>query len=170
MIKVIDNFLPENEFNHIREVIMSNEVPWYYNNVVTSKAEKNPDLINQYYSHMIFEDHNFNKSSLFDVIIPLLDRLEIVALKRAKANLYPQTKKVYEHGFHKDYLMPHQGAIFSINTNNGFTIFEDGTKVESVANRLLKFNPAVYHKSTTCSNDFARININLNYFEYDSKR
>mgnify|MGYP003148451017 FL=1 len=170
MIKVIDNFLPENEFNNIRNVMLSNNAPWHYSGYVASKKEKNFDLINHYYYHMIFEDNYFRKSMLFETVIPILDRLDVVALKRIKANFYPQTKKIYEHKFHRDYLMNHRGALFSINTNNGSTIFKDGTKIKSVANRLLKFNPAEYHKSTTCNDSFARVNITINYFKYDSKR
>ena len=32
------------------------------------------------------------------------------------------------------------GAIFSLNTCDGYTKFKDGTKVESVANRIVIFD------------------------------
>ena len=36
--------------------------------------------------------------------------------------------------------------IYYINTNNGYTKLEDGTKVMSVANRLLLFDGSTSHK------------------------
>ena len=56
-------------------------------------------------------------------------------------------------------------SIFYINTNNGYTIFEDGTKVESVANRLLTFPTNMKHTGTSCTDEKTRIVINFNYFK-----
>ena len=69
-----------------------------------------------------------------------------------------------EHGFHIDYTYSHKGAIFSINSNNGYTILEDGTKIESVENRLVSFPAEMRHSGTTCTDEQARVVINLNYF------
>ena len=44
---------------------------------------------------------------------------------RIKANFYPNQNKYIEHEKHVDYPYKHKGAIFFINTNNGFTILED---------------------------------------------
>ena len=52
-----------------------------------------------------------------------------------------------------------------MNTNNGYTIFEDGAKVESVANRMITFPANVKHKGTSCSDEKTRVNINFNYFK-----
>jgi len=48
---------------------------------------------------------------------------------RVKANLYPKDEKFIEHDWHIDYNFNHNGAIFYVNTNNGYTILEDGTKI-----------------------------------------
>ena len=42
-------------------------------------------------------------------------------------------------------------------------ILEDGTKVDSVANRLLLFNSSLNHNSSTTTNAKGRYNININY-------
>ena len=57
----------------------------------------------------------------------------------------------------------HKTAIFYINSNNGFTVLENDTKIESIENRLLLFNGSKKHHSTSCTNSGARININFNY-------
>ena len=58
----------------------------------------------------------------------------------------------------------HKGAILYINDNNGKTILEDGTEIESKANRLLLFDASKPHNSTSCTDAKSRINININYF------
>ena len=55
-------------------------------------------------------------------------------------------------------------GILYLNTNNGYTLFEDGTKIESVANRFISFPSAMSHKGTTCSDENKRIILNFNYF------
>ena len=104
--------------------------------------------------HHVFYEKEVN-SSLYDMIKNnLLNFLDIKALIRVKANLYPNQniKKINE--MHKDYLYKHKGAIFSIN----------GTKIDSVENRMLFFDPSIEHDSENCTNDKVRINININYF------
>ena len=64
---------------------------------------------------------------------------------------------------HRDYETKHKGVLYSLNTCDGYTIFEDGTKVKSVANRALLFDPSIPHCSTTCTNAWYRSNIILNY-------
>ena len=50
-----------------------------------------------------------------------------------------------------------------MNTNDGYTKFEDGTKVESVANRMVTFPNSMKHTGTTTSNSEYRLVINFNY-------
>ena len=56
-------------------------------------------------------------------------------------------------------------AVFYINTNNGYTEFEDGTRSESIANRMVTFPANLKHRGTTCSDEKTRIVINFNYIE-----
>jgi len=50
-----------------------------------------------------------------------------------------------------------------LNTNDGYTIIGD-EKVESIENRLLRFDATKMHHSTTCTDQQYRANINFNYF------
>ena len=54
-------------------------------------------------------------------------------------------------------------SIFYMNTNNGCTVFEDGTEIKSVANRVVTFPRSTKHAGTTCSDENVRILINFNY-------
>ena len=42
-------------------------------------------------------------------------------------------------------------------------VLEDGTEIESRANRVLLFDPSKPHHSTSCTSDKRRVNININY-------
>ena len=91
------------------------------------------------------------------------DYLKVKAFMRIKANLYPRTDTIVHHKDHVDLNFPHNAAILYLNTNNGLTVIGD-TEVESVANRILLFDPQVLHHSTTCTDAQFRSNINFNYF------
>lgn len=93
-----------------------------------------------------------------------MDQLDCKSLIRIKANLYPSTENIEYHDKHIDYDFEHRGAIFYLKTNNGYTIVEDDIKVESIANRILLFDPSKPHNSTTCTDDKCRVNVNFNYF------
>ena len=56
-------------------------------------------------------------------------------------------------------------SIFYVNTNNGYTEFEDGTKIESVANRMVTFPTNLKHRGTSCTDEKIRVVINFNYFK-----
>ena len=52
-----------------------------------------------------------------------------------------------------------------MNTNNGYTLFENGTKIESVANRMITFPTNMKHTGTSCTDENTRVVINFNYFK-----
>ena len=81
-----------------------------------------------------------------------------------KANLYPSLNKIIEHGSHVDQNFKHNGFIYYLNTNNGYTKLSDGTKIESIENRGLFFDSSLPHQSTNCTDQNIRINLNFNYF------
>ena len=54
-------------------------------------------------------------------------------------------------------------SIFYINTNNGYTEFEDGTVINSVANRLVSFPLNTKHRMATQTDTQRRIVVNFNY-------
>ena len=98
-------------------------------------------------------------------MFPLLGKLEVDHLLRIKANLYPSSETLQEHIMHVDFDYSHCTALFSLNTCDGYTKLKDGTKINSVANRVLLFDASEEHCSTTTTNVSARINININYIQ-----
>ena len=160
--KIIDNVLPKEEFDNIKNNILDPSFPWHLVNQITDEKEDLPTHASFYFSHMFwFEFHIEPASQMFT---PLLKLMDCHAVVRIKANCYPSTPERIIHDRHVDYSFSHKGAIFYLNTNNGLTILEDKIEVESIENRLLLFDPSKMHASTTCTDTQCRINVNFNYF------
>ena len=160
--KIIDNFLSEDDHFAIKiSLTETNITPWFISNEI-SHADVNTDLF--YMTHKIYDDNIVTSDYYNTIMSPILSKLNHKALIRIKCNLYPKTDNIREHNQHIDYPFEHLGALYFVNTNNGYTILHDGTKVESVENRMLFFKPNLNHNSTTCSDEKYRITINFNYF------
>jgi hypothetical protein len=172
--EVIDDFLPLNEFNELSSYMLPFEftenpqLPWYYipaGNVVkgTSHFDRTIDWRLFYLSHVVYRQTI--TSPFYEKIIPhCWEQLNIKSLIRIKINMYPNTETLKEHGMHTDYNYPHKASILYINTCDGYTKFEDGTKIDSVANRMLIFDGSKHHTSSTTTDQPVRMNINFNYF------
>ena len=161
-IEVIDNFLDRDTFERIKYCILYSEcIDWKLCNNISGlpNMENNMDC---YFWHNFFHDHTILSPYFNDLVRSFILPLKIRSFIRVKANLYPRTDILVEHPPHVDYPFSHKGAIFYLNTNDGFTMIGD-TKVESIENRLLKFDPFMPHNSTNCTNTAYRANINFNY-------
>jgi len=160
-VKIIDNFLDKETFNNIKKILEQDMFAWYVNKGVTNINNTNKD--HYVFFHKFYENNTIN-SNYFTNLKPVLDTLNVKALLRIKANLYPKTHKIIEHDWHQDYSFTHQAALLMINTNNGFTIMENKEKIETKENRMLLFDAHKLHKSTTCTDKNFKINIVFNYF------
>jgi hypothetical protein len=159
--KVIDNFLPKENFIILKDFIMGKEMPWFYFPNITFPKTSKGKLF--YMQHLFFQKEP--NSSFYPIIKEnLLNFIDIKSLMRVKGNLYPNQNIKDINEMHVDYNFKHKGAIFSINTNNGGTLLKDGTKIESIENRILFFDPSIEHDSQNCTDAKVRVNININYF------
>jgi len=170
-LKIIDNFFSENEFN----VLLKNTIePCAQTSfIIESNVEdvirkkENEEYWSWYMIHPVYRrDIPLSKiySHLCDMFVPkFVDIANFKTMIRIKINAYPYTNEVKEHREHSDYPFSHKGALFSLNTCDGYTKFNDGTKVESVANRIVFFDASKNHQSTTTSNAKLRYNINFNF-------
>ena len=162
MYKVIDNFLTEEKFLKVKNSILNSEFSWNLTPWVSNLQENLKITSSYYFTHLFYSGLYVDQNC--HIFVDILNQLEVKSLIRIKANLYPSTDNIEYQSEHIDYDYPHKGAIFYLNTNDGFTTLEDGTKIESIQNRLLLFDPSKPHNSTTCTNDKCRVNVNFNFF------
>ena len=165
MIQIEYDFLDQEEFIKLQTIIMGRAFYWSYNDTIDYEGQKDKFMFN----HMFY----FNGapcSRHFNSMLPLLEIINPISIGRIKANLLTRTSNIIEYEFHVDMVMPEEKqkqwtiSIFYMNTNNGYSEFEDGTKVESVANRMVTFPANVKHTGTSCTDEKTRVMINFNYF------
>ena len=165
-MKIKDNFLGLEEFNKIQKLIMGMNFTWFYNDRIVFEGDDKFQFIHNFYN-------NYTPMSPFiDKLNPILEIINPLSIVRMKANLLTRTSNIVENIFHVDIssvseekLKQMTTSIFYVNTNNGYTKFEDGTIVESVANRMITFPTNIKHCGTSCTNERTRIVINFNYFK-----
>lgn len=162
-MKVIDNFLDKKDFENIRDVMMSPWFAWYYNDGVTYSNEKHKKN-NFQFTHSFY--YKNEKSNRFNLLQPLLNKLEPIVLARIKANLGTKTEKHIKFGYHVDYKDSKlTTAIFYLNDNNGYTEFKRGEKIKSKANRFVEFASDLFHQGVSQTDTKIRVAINFNYFK-----
>ena len=167
----VDNFLSEEDFKSITDVVEGPDINWHYSYSVADGSQEEDDM---YFIHLLYmglaempKDGIMppppKNSDYYHLFEPLFKKLpDFKLLMRVKINLYGRTPEIVHHPDHIDMKQEHKGAVFSLNTCNGGTVI-DGQKFDSVANRILFFNPTHPHHSTSTTNVKRRLNVNINY-------
>jgi len=167
-MEVIKNFLSKDAHDKIKSVMCNLdtfshvEFPWFLSRNVASTSS---NIDKEFYMyHPFYWDHAPTSEWFNELLIPLMQQLQPKSLIRIKGNLYPATDNILEHEPHIDDNFNHKGAVYFVNNNNGYTTINDGTKIESIENSVLLFDPSEPHFSSTCTDDKFRVTINVNYF------
>jgi len=168
----LNNFLSEEEFKRLIDIYP--KVPLNFNGWVASSDDPLNEEWNWYATHTFYNDRGFFGKDdvkcseyfqeVYDMFLPHFEEIGIDGnMSRMKLNCYPRTEVMREHKTHNDYDNSHQAAVFSLNTCDGFTRLPDGSKGNSIANRIIFFDGSQYHNSSTTTNSYARYNINFNF-------
>ena len=172
-IQIYDNFLDSQDLNKIKDLILSDRgnFQWYFSPSKVIDGDGIPQ-----FSHVFYANCTIN-SDKFRYIESLVKKINPVAIVKIKSNITMKTSTILTSPLHSDTLPEiyenrenvtldnQRTGIFYLNTNNGYTIFEDGTKVESVENRFVSFDSGMKHSGTSCTDQRVRLVININYFE-----
>ena len=180
--------MPEAEFNELKanitpkavDIPSTINVPWVYSDrqITVDEPEHlkkvtKVDVVSKvhqwFLSHLMLSG-SFQSSTL-RYLIPLLTKIDPVAVCRIQTNLTVQQDKKARSKFHIDYSGDNlkrsemNTSIYYLNTTNGGTLLEDGTEVECRENRLVTYPYNTYHAGILCTDQPYRIIINLNYFK-----
>ena len=161
-MKIIDNFLDEDSFEVLQQYFLSDTISWHLGNSITYDKQG----IDQYqFVHTFFDVGKPYLNNWSNFLQPVLTKLNAQYIFRIKANLRPRTSQGVLSPFHTDMNLNQPTAILYLNTNNGYTKFKDQSlkDVKSVANRLVTFYGALEHCGCSCTDDNARIVLNINY-------
>lgn len=166
-IHVVDDFIPEHKFKDLEFMMMSHAFEWYWSDGQAEIPQTDRFMFNHlfYKCGTKFGDDYIGSgpnSNHYDLIKPCIRQLRSKTIRRIKANLTTKTTSHEEGGYHTDY-SDITTAVYYINTNNGYTQFKDGTKVESVANRAVIFDSNLEHQGVSCTDEKRRLVINFNF-------
>jgi len=166
-----DNYLDEETYSNIKNIIMSQEkFSWFFSasqNGYANQEEQGLDTF--YFYHVLFSTASIN-SPFFDYFVPLFTKMKINALINARLNLVTNT---YGNGYNAKHIdkyshnLDHKIAIFHFTTNNGMTVLcseDKEEKIETVENRLIKFNGDTEHYSVHQTDANRRVILNINYY------
>ena len=159
--KVIENFLDTNLFNSFKNILFSNKINWFF---LPGMTGENKD---HYFFHHCFYNLHMPLSTFYDdYIIPILKKLNAVAICEVRANLLLKSEKAYQSNFHVDRTFKCNTAIFYMNTCNGYTLLHEDKKIKinSEENKMLIFDSQLKHAVVSQTDVDRRIVINFNYF------
>ena len=164
MIKVIDNFLKQEEFQFIQQFFYSDNLTWFWNETI---AGENDSLNNFQFTHTFFRTRNpyleNNFSPFGHYLKAIFLRLAPMYTLRVKANLRPRTSFPHKSNWHTDISVKSLTAIFYIDTNNGYTEFKSGEIINTVENRIVIFDSNLEHRGVSCTDQKRRTVLNINY-------
>ena len=179
-VQIYDNILSKEEYNQVSYYLLSGQDDacdrWRWNSTITGKGSKAGEggqfCLGLFYMN---EGIRHEDKEHWENLLPMMGGVwgadlrngkEIVWL-RIKANMNPATCEHFQLGqFHCDMDFPCWTSIYYLNTNNGWTEFADGTKVNCVKNRLITFPSEMEHVGYSCTDEQVRCVVNFNYIRY----
>ena len=161
-MKIIKNYLPKESYIKIKETLMSDNFPWFFNeNVLSEEDQKDQKSIYQF-THTFYKN-NTPWSKYYEILDPILNILNPLTILRIKSNLNTQTEKIEETGLHIDHEDDRfKSAVFFLNTCDGYCKIID-EKVLSEDNKMVLFNSNIKHTGSTTTNQKRRVLINFIY-------
>ena len=160
-MNIYKNFLLKKEFDRLKDIIMSVNFPWYFNEYVNHENEKG----NNFQFTYLFCDRG-KKNCIeqhFQLIEPVLKKVNFKKLNRIKANLLTRTSKIIEYGYHTDVREKGTTGILYLDNSNGYTKFKNGKKIKSEENKFVEFKSTLKHTGSSCTDQKRRVVINFNY-------
>ena len=166
---VIDNFLEIQSFQNLQNVMLGNNFGWFFNNNIDYLTEEGDKF---QFVHGFYEKNIGVNSHQYGILNDILNKIQLKEIFKVKANLLTKTPEIVVNSFHTDMfhtdmndleILPYTTAILYINTNNGYTEFENGAKVESIENRMVVFPAEMKHRGTSCTDKKVRVVINFIY-------
>jgi hypothetical protein len=166
-LKIINNFLTNDEYENIYSLVNDHTFPWYKDYIInpsfinTNSVLECEEKYNFQFIHQLYLTNEFvSKYCIF--FNPILKKLNVKKLYTMKLNLNPISDKIISHSYHTDNDLNCRTSVYYLNTNNGFTIFENKMQVQSEQNKLISFPSSYKHTGTTSTTDH-RIVLNINY-------
>ena len=161
---VIDNFLEIQSFQNLQNIMFGKDFCWNYNEGIDYSDEEGDKF---QFTHTFYKTDTGPVFFQYGMLSNVFNKIKPKEIYRIKANLLTKTPEIEVNTFHNDIddlgIVPWTTSILYMNTNNGYTEFENGAKVESIENRMVVFPAEMKHRGTSCTDEKVRVVINFNY-------
>jgi|TARA_B100000902_G_scaffold335115_1_gene334646 hypothetical protein len=160
-VRIEDDFLSQEDLDKLDSIISSYHFPWFFQKNQTWDDDP-------FFCHVMY-CLDMAESQFYPQVSEIFKKhLNWTSMYRLNVNLVPKIGST--SNFHTDVNEEHNEevmttAIFYLNTNNGYTEFESGERVESISNRLLEFPSSCRHRATGQTDTDKRIVLNFNYIK-----
>jgi hypothetical protein len=160
-IFILRDFLDKDFFEKLQKFILSGEINWFYREKMTRKYNDN-----SFFTHVFFANSAVLSDFYIPYILPIVEKLNFLALNEASANLLLNKGKVYQSNFHEDRQYLCKTAVFYINTCNGYTIFdkEENFISKCEENKMVVFDSNLEHSVVSQTDTDQRVVLNFNGF------
>ena len=155
--ELIDNFLEPKDLKKIQDLFLGRKIAWNCSDGIVLPGDGAFQFI-----HVLFSNYA-PASPFFNELAPIWQKIDPCSIVRSKANLTMKTVEHDKSAYHSD-VDNCITAIYYVNTNNGYTEFQNGMKVDSIENRIVIFDSNERHRAVTTTDTARRVVINFNYF------
>ena len=154
-----DNLLDDIHLAQLDELINSPYFAWFLQKEQVTGANDGC-----WFSHRIYDVDEPISSSYKPIIEIFEDYLKYVSLCSITVNLLLRQENPSISDFHRDFNNKKiTTAIFYLNTNNGYTEFKDGNRIDCVRNRFIMFPVNTSHRVIGQTDVSHRIVLNFNF-------
>ena len=155
--ELIDNFLEPKDLKKIQDLFLGRKIAWNCSDGIVLPGDGAFQFIHVLYSNYA------PASPFFNELAPIWQKIDPCSIVRSKANLTMKTVEHDKSAYHSD-VDNCITAIYYVNTNNGYTEFQNGMKVDSIENRIVIFDSNEKLRAVTTTDTARRVVINFNYF------
>lgn len=180
----IPNFVNNQYSEYIKEHILRDNFPWFYQKNVTRYQDnvECEDDHNSGFYHIIYLDNTIGTHETYNLLIPLILGIEektgvrVNQLHRMRLGMLLNNRKGLHDQPHLDFDFPHYTACYYVNDSEGDTFIFDETiddgKPETFTikhrstpqqGKLTLFDGKHYHASSKPKRDVPRIVLTINF-------
>ncbi len=172
-IHLYDDALLEEQFSDFKDKILSPYFPWYFYPYVSYDDEDLSVSPGQFVHDTYKNTEQLTPYFQDPIKKTLLSNINWKQLYSVRFRLHLKLPEPFFSDFHTDLgaVMDEEScalwttAIFYINTNNGYTEFEDGTIVNCVENRLVTFPANIKHRGVSQTDEQTKVVLNMNFLK-----
>ena len=160
-MRIEDDFLSQEDLDKLDSIISSYHFPWFFQKNQTWDDDP-------FFCHTLYHADE-PRSEFYKPVQNIFKKyMKWTSMYRLNVNLCPKISST--SNFHtdtngKDNEEVMTTAVFYLNTNNGYTEFENGDRVDSVQNRLVTFPTNTLHRAVGQTDKDKRVVLNFNYIK-----